>query len=742
MALQKHVQEEMVCGICSDLLKEPKILVCAHSFCKDCLISSHEASCKSPSIDSVTSENCCDEENQGNKVECPYCLQITIFPDEHSINSLDTHSELEEAIASLPSEQKKLVREKLGNRQKMIASLIEGRGEFTPELCKLHETQHQYFCTDCNVTACVECVNDVHALHRYSKISTLLVESFSQLQCLVQPSCAYVSRADVSLRKLTQDSESIESNRTMCKQAIFEVFHKIRSAVDEREKMLLSSMDCYIDQKLSEVAHQKKNLVEVQDQLYQSIQEVQQIVDGTMSDIMLLMDKQRLIEDIDVQEQNILDIENSASKSMFSSTYIGFGGDDTKVVKKHIDTLLTLCEFYPDADTGYYSSRLIPAHADTEALDQPEEPEDFYACSARSRSGTCTKIVEEDEPDEPAEIALDTFPVSYKRPFIKRSQSTPNVNTKEMWLMKKRKLSVPTVPIRSDSLITPTPIILPEKIFNKLTASKTESVYPCGVCIGENNSFIISDVKNHCLRIIASNGKFIGAIGKEGKGLGQFEDPCAVATNEKAQIFACQRENPRVQKLTSGGKYIQKFGHKSLRGNNLGEPWGIAIGTDNKLYVTDWDKSCIHIFCSNGRYDCTIGNDDDSILGESLKFPAGITMNASSNLIVADRGNHCVWVLKTDGTILMCIGTKGHGPGELFLPHGVAVHPDGSIIVAESGNNRISIFSPCGRFLKHFGRKGHEPGMFDYPRHVCVTHSGDIVVADEQNQRLQLFKDF
>jgi hypothetical protein len=737
MALRKFVPEVMVCGICSDLLKEPKVLVCAHTFCKRCLASSYADGSGNFDIDSKSR----------NKVECPSCLQITTFPDGSSIESLKTHSELEELIESLPSEQRRAVTEGLECRQKMIADLAEGRRTFP--LCTLHGTQHQYYCTDCNVTACTECINDVHAVHHCSEISTFVVESLLQMQCLMQPSCAYVSRADLSLKKLAQDSESIDTNRSVCKKVISESFQKLRMAVDKREKMLLSSVDCYADQKLSEVAQQKKNLVEVQDQLYQSIQEAQQILDGMLSDITPLMDKQHLVEDIEMQEQNILDIESSISNCMFSSTYIGFRNDDTRLVEDHINELIALCELYPDGDTGYYASRLIPVcTADTEVLENSQKPE--YG-SYQNHSPVCTKIVEEEMDtewdNENCETSSDAFQSetdSVSRPSIKRSQSTPNVVTKAMWLMKKRKhtasvTSAPSVPIRFGSLVTPPPVVTPEKVFDKLSVSKTEPVYPCGLCIGENNSFIISDVRNNCLRIIASNGKFIGAIGKEGKGFGQFEDPSAVASNEKAQIFACQRENPRIQKLASGGKYIQKFGHKSLRGSTLGEPWGIAIGPDHKLYVTDWDKSCIHIFCGNGRYDCTIGN-DTSLLGESLKHPAGIAVDSSSRLVVADRGNHCVWVIKPDGTIQLCIGTKGHGPGELFLPYGVAVHPNGSIIVSESGNNRISVFSPHGKFLKYFGQKGGEPGMFAYPRHVCVTPGGDIVVADEQNQRLQLFK--
>lgn len=743
---RKSVHGEMICRICSDLLREPKLLACAHSFCKECLISLQK-NCRSPStglqyeMDSDASDNyCCEEENRdslSNKIECPDCFQVTVLPDKSLVGGLSTHSQLEETIGSLLPEEKEAVRERIGHRNKLIIDIKEGRAEFCHELCTLHELQHKYFCTDCNVTVCVECVSNLHSLHQFTEISTFLVESFYQLQSLVQPACEYASRADASLKKLGQDRGSIEFNRNACKEAIFEVFNKIREEIDERQKRLLNSVDRYVDQKLLQVNYHQKNLEEVQDQLYERVQEIQQILDSLIPDITLVLDKQRLIDDVDIQEQNILDIESSLSSSMFSSTYIGFRDDDTQVIKKQIDMLITLCEFYPDADTGYYSSRTIPIESEESLYVDAKLP----MISDRNRSSTCTKIVE----DETLEIFPTVFMADIHEaqvPSVKRSLSTPTASTKEKWLMKKRTSvpsdKAPSIPIRYDSLILPAPIINPDRIFNKLTVSKTETVYPCGICLGENNSYVITDVKNHCLRIIASNGKFIGAIGKEGKGSGQFEEPCAVAINEKAQVFVCQRENSRVQKFTSGGKYIQKFGHKSLRGNNLGEPWGIAIAPNKKIYVTDWDRSCIHSFYSNGHYDCTIGN-DDSILGESLKFPAGIAVDASGNLIVADRGNHCVWILETNGSILMRIGSKGHGPGELFLPHGVAVHTNGSIVVSESGNNRVSIFSPHGKFLKHFGRRGSEPGMFEHPRHVCLTPKGEIVVADEQNQRLQLF---
>lgn len=740
---RKSIIGELMCGICFNLLHEPKVLTCAHSFCKNCL--SQVIGKSNMELESDEEVNIFEEEkedlNTCNKVECPNCLQITVLPDECSVESLKTHEQLEDAIASLNPVEKKAMQDKMENQRRMVAELTDDSGKVFIEQCKFHQKVLHCYCTECNVLVCTDCINDTHNLHSCSDVSNLLIDSFSQLNSLVQPACEYMSRADDAIQKLIQDSESIESNRHVCKEAVLVVFEKLHKIINQREKLVLNSIDKYVDQKLVLVAQQQKNFVEVQDQLYQNIQEIQQMLDTSLLDISILIDKQYLIDDVDEQEQNILDLENSVRNSLFSSTYIGFRDDDVDMLSKQIDNFVTLCELYPDADTGYYSSRIL----------HDEKEEDLYTETVPPKCESIGTTILENE-------SIDVFPYyqqepkeAYNKPYsssLKRSKSSPSVTTKVMMLKKMKNAgssmcddegNAPSVPIRFDSLRAPTPILNPDAVFNRLTVSKLETVYPCGICVGESNSFIISDVKNHCLRIIASNGKFIGAIGKEGKGSGQFEEPSAVAVNEKSQIIVCQRENPRIQKLTSGGKCIQKFGHKSFRGNTLGEPWGVAVGPDKKFYVTDWDRSCIHVFYSNGRYDRTIGN-DDSILGESLKFPAGIAVDPHGKIIVADRGNHCVWALKSDGSILTCIGSKGHGPGELFLPHGVAIHPNGSIVVSESGNNRISIFSQNGKFLKHFGRKGKEPGMFEHPRHVCVTSKGEVVVADELNKRLQLFK--
>ncbi len=617
-----------------------------------------------------------------------------------------------------------------------ITGIREGIAKFIPSLCVLHKIDQDYFCYDCNTVLCTECVNEVHFTHDCVSVSVALADLSSQLKKCVQPANECKAVAEISLKRLAQDEEAVDMNKEFCKETISKIFLKVRTAVDEKERLLLEALNHYVDRKLSEVTKQRKVLEEAISQIRDCIEEIHDVFQTTPKEMSVVMNKNEFVEEIDMLAQGVSNIEASLQESKLSSTYAGFH-DFSNNFQEKLDEIVAMCEYYPDSDTCYYTSRILTPESFEEDERDTVDPVHTDPMP-RSFNSNCSQTSPEDE--EVSKAVFSPSPLS----LLKRSYSTPIGMTRPLTRKKRGSdatelhLKGPLIPIRYESLRVAATVKEPVKVFDKLNSSRTELVFPCGICMGENNSFIITDVKNHCLRIISSSGKCIGDIGKEGKGLGQFEDPASVVINSKMQLLVCQRENSRIQKLSITGKFVKKFGHKGLRSACLGEPWDLIVSPDGKIYVTDWEKNCIHIFSSSGDHMKTLGG-DDSLLGESLKQPSGIDMNSEGQLIVADRGNHCLWLLQTNGHILKRISSRGHAPGELFFPFGVAVHPNGSIIVSESGNNRISVFSSCGKFLNSFGHKGTQPGTFLFPRHICITPKGQLIVADELNHRLQLF---
>ena len=266
-----------------------------------------------------------------------------------------------------------------------------------------------------------------------------------------------------------------------------------------------------------------------------------------------------------------------------------------------------------------------------------------------------------------------------------------------------------------------------------------ENVYPSGICCctGLHDTLVVTDVFNHCLRLIDYKGKFIEKVGREGRSGGQFKEPSAVTVDRSGHIYVTERDNPRVQKFTSTGKYITKFGQKTLRGTQLSDPIAIAVTSNGLIAVSDWDKNQIFFFSNGGKIVNIIAKENNF-----LKLPAGIAFNRLGHLLVADRGNHCIWELTMNGDLVRKIGSCGSNPGQLDFPYGLVVDDKGRCIVSESGNSRISIFSQTGDFVHCFGELGTEPGKFDHPRHLCLNSRKQLIVADEMNQRLQVFDNY
>ena len=715
------------------------MLLCAHSYCAKCLST-------------LTPSRGLDSELESNrdplKIQCPACFQISTIQD---VSSLPLPSKFPDIIESLTDEQKKNTISSLTKRKEALTEFEQNPSSLVTSQCSEHDQLLDHYCDDCGKVVCSVCVEEEHMSHSCSESVRFLLEDLAYLESLIQPAYQFAARAEQAVSQLSQDYEAIEANQNICTDTVREVFNKVRSTIDQREKAILGTIESYAESKLSQVREYSQRLSEKRERIEQALATTERLVEEIYT-VQIIMEKEAIVDELDQQEQGILDIEEALFDSKFSSTYVGFKNDSTAKIQKEVSDLISLCEFYPDADSGYYLSRPIviekeedPYMVTTDAQKKAREvvqnkpkpgqnlkySKSFQYTHPRSpfkQVEPIKEMTEESEDDEDLDESLLHCRLGrrYSTPLDFKRSPTPEF--------------LPPKPIRFDSKIIPTPILQPVKVFNKLSRLRNEVVNPCGICIGENNSIVLSDVKNHCLRIIASTGKFIDTVGKEGKGSGEFEEPCAIAVDRNQHLFVIQRESPRVQKFNSSGRYLTKFGQKSLRGSSLGEPWGIAVGPNKKIYVTDWDRNSIHIFNSNGKFDKTLNEESMEMLGDTLKLPAGIFIEPDGNMLVVDRGSHCIWRLNQRGSILLKIGEKGSGPGELYLPYGVIVCADGSIAVSESGNNRISIFSNTGTFLRHFGRKGSEPGMFHHPRHMCITKENELVVADELNKRLQLFR--
>ena len=111
-------------------------------------------------------------------------------------------------------------------------------------------------------------------------------------------------------------------------------------------------------------------------------------------------------------------------------------------------------------------------------------------------------------------------------------------------------------------------------------------------CAFQENTFIVSDARNHCLKIFDSSGKFFRKIGAQGKGDGQLNWPiafCVEKSGNHHNILVSDYNNKRIVQFTMEGSFTGKTD------TNLQCPVGIATTPDGRILVSDGNAKKIYI---------------------------------------------------------------------------------------------------------------------------------------------------
>ena len=111
-------------------------------------------------------------------------------------------------------------------------------------------------------------------------------------------------------------------------------------------------------------------------------------------------------------------------------------------------------------------------------------------------------------------------------------------------------------------------------------------------CAFQENTFIVSDARNHCLKIFDSSGKCFRKIGAQGKSDGQLNWPmalCVEKSGDHHNILVCDYNNKRIVQFTMEGSFTGKTA------TNLQSPVGIAATPDGRVLVSDGNAKKIYI---------------------------------------------------------------------------------------------------------------------------------------------------
>uniref|UniRef100_UPI0037E7C7BC E3 ubiquitin-protein ligase TRIM35-like isoform X3 n=1 Tax=Semicossyphus pulcher TaxID=241346 RepID=UPI0037E7C7BC len=190
-----NLSEDLCCPVCQDVFRDPVVLSCSHSFCKDCLKSWWR---------------------QKRIRECPVCKTIS--------------SKAEPPIS--------LVLKNLCE-----AFLLERDQRASEALCSLHSEKLKLFCLDHQQPVCVVCRDsEKHTNHRFRPIDEAAREHKKKLQETLEPLKEKLKVFKQVKVKFDQTAEHIQVQARHTERQIKEQFKKLHQFLEEEEEARMSAL--------------------------------------------------------------------------------------------------------------------------------------------------------------------------------------------------------------------------------------------------------------------------------------------------------------------------------------------------------------------------------------------------------------------------------------------------------------------------------------------------------------------
>uniref|UniRef100_A0A087XBJ5 Tripartite motif containing 35-12 n=1 Tax=Poecilia formosa TaxID=48698 RepID=A0A087XBJ5_POEFO len=195
--MASRLEEDLCCSVCQDVFKDPVVLSCSHSFCKECL------------------KNWWREKPAR---ECPFCKRRSSRSDP-PLNLV---------------------------LKNLCETFLQQKNKIVPDnLCSLHSEKLKLFCLDHLEPICSICRDSKrHINHRFRPIDEAAQDHRENLKTSLEPLKKKLELRKKVKNKFDQTAEHLEVQARHTERQIREQFKKLHQFLAEEEEARLAAVKC------------------------------------------------------------------------------------------------------------------------------------------------------------------------------------------------------------------------------------------------------------------------------------------------------------------------------------------------------------------------------------------------------------------------------------------------------------------------------------------------------------------
>lgn len=239
------------------------------------------------------------------------------------------------------------------------------------------------------------------------------------------------------------------------------------------------------------------------------------------------------------------------------------------------------------------------------------------------------------------------------------------------------------------------------------------------------------------------SGKFQFGFRKDGvSGDKKIGGPTGLALGNNGDVYVADSHSNTVYRFDYTGKPVDKLtvdisGMPGFK-DKKAKLYDIAVDKDGRIYITDPQIACVHVYDSRNKLVFNIKSD-----GKKIEFngPSYILLDNDGNIVFVDAGYSRMQVFNPDGKPMNKISSKGFGAGYLYYPTGIALGNNGEIFNASGMSPNIQAFSTKGEFLYALSNEDFTgPPNVSEMRGIFIDSKNRLYIAEGLTKRVSVYQ--
>ncbi|XP_035665472.1 tripartite motif-containing protein 3-like [Branchiostoma floridae] len=654
-AFSEITEEFLVCQICLEDFRQPKVLPCLHTFCQSCLerlLASQrvvQLSCPTCRQDVPLPENGVQglksnflvgklhdilrQQPQGNgQTSDPGTVVVPCMTCERDNPAEFYCVECTDYLCQMCNETHR--RLKVSKSHKVLTIQDIQSGKFVAELrsretskCEDHNELHKFYCDTCHRAICLHCVVTAHKDHQYVEIEKAAERERAEIKAKLS---SVKNTADLH-EKWIEELQSVKNDWPLQVQRTEEQIEKQAEAIIEAVQKVKSEKISQLRAMNAAREKQMEAAMEAAEMDLASAKSCVQFTDnvleyGSPAEVMSVAGEltARMEQTADEKIAKRADLTKGLTNLIFDLPYCNLERDVSKLIGGIKETRVPL------------TSTLSPVQIN------------IKICTRRG-SPTLLKTVGQKGSGDgqfncPTSVAVTTDGDIVASDFNNsRLQFFDNDGSFKRKVELDFKSECVTALTNGDLLVT-----------------------------GDGHNIHVLDKQERESRVIQVTGA--AEKDKNTEGIA-FDSLGRIVVTIGYQVLV----------LSFSGDNILKFGDKGQGQQKLSSCLRVTVNSSNQIIISDCGNHNLKIFDPTGRHLFTCGSYGTG--PGQLSGPYCIITDSEDNIVVAEYWNHRVSMFSEDGTFIRHVLTREeHG---LYYPLGLTLTPDGHLVVSDNHSMKI-----------------------------------------------------